>query len=81
MAETFTLNVVYKNKAKEYDAELRMNGYVHNIIIIVDEQEIIFEPDEERNYRAVITGNPGKQNPPDVELLQAIANEIELAFK
>ena len=47
----------------------------------MDEQEIIFEPDEERNYRAVLADKPGKQNPPDVYLLQAIAIEIELAFK
>jgi hypothetical protein len=81
MAETFTLNVVYKNKTREYDATLITNGYIHAIVIVVDEQEIVFEPDEERNYRAVLTGNPEKQNLPDVELLQAIVNEIELAFR
>jgi hypothetical protein len=81
MAENFTLSVFYKNKIRKYDAELRMNGYVHAIVIVVDDQEIIFEPDEERNYRAVLTGNPEEQNTPDVELLQAIVNEIEVAFK
>lgn len=81
MTEEFILNVDYRNKTREFKAELRMMGYTHKIMVLVDDQEIIFEPDEERNYRAVLPENADDQKPPDIELLKAIAAELEAAFK
>jgi hypothetical protein len=81
MTEDFTLNVEYHNKTRELKAELRMMGYTHKIMVLVDGQEFIFEPDEERNYRAVLPENVENQKLPDIELLKAIAAELEAAFK
>jgi len=81
MAETFTLQVLYKNKERSFDAELRVTGYTYRIVVTVDNREIVFERDEERNYRAILTEETEIRNLPDVELLKAIANELEIAFK
>jgi hypothetical protein len=81
MTETFNISVTYNNKTREYTGELRMTGYTHRIVIVVDSQEVVFEPDEERNYRAVIYENEVKQNPPEAGLVKAIAEELEAAFK
>jgi len=81
MTETFTLTVTYRNTTREFTAELRVTGYTHRIVIMVDKQEVVFEPDEERNYRAVIYESEEKQNPPDAGLIKAIAEELEEAFK
>lgn len=81
MAESFTLDVLYKNIPRQFDAELRVTGYTYRIMVSVNDQEIIFEPDEERNYRAVLPDNAKKQNVPDVELLKAIASGLEAALK
>lgn len=81
MTEPFVLTVRYKDQNKDFNAELRMLGYSYKIAIMVDEVEILFEPDEEKNYRAVVTDATGKEKLPDTALLQAIARELELAFK
>ena len=81
MTEKFVLTTRYKNQDRDFDAELRLFGYTHKIAIVIDEIEILFEPDEERNYRAVLPDGTGREKIPDIELLQAIAKELELAFK
>jgi hypothetical protein len=81
MTETFTLSVTYHNKTREFTAELRVTGYTHRIVVMVDKQEVVFEPDEERNYRAVIYESEERQNPPEAGLIKAIAGELEEAFK
>ena len=52
MPESFLLSVQYKNEKKQFESELRVFGYTHKIAVNVNGTEIIFEPDEERNYRA-----------------------------
>jgi hypothetical protein len=81
MTEKFILSVPYKNQDRHFDAELRLFGYTHKIAIVIDGVEILFEPDEERNYRAVVPDGIGREKTPDIELLEAIAKELELAFK
>jgi hypothetical protein len=81
MTEKFVLTARYKNLDRDFDAELRLYGYTHKIAIVIDEIEILFEPDEERNYRAVLPDAIGREKTPDTELLEAIAKELELAFK
>ena len=59
MLDLFKLPVEYKGKEMLFPAELLPMGFTHKIKVTVDGTEILFEPDEERNYRAVI---------PDTEL-------------
>ncbi len=43
--------------------------------------EVLFEPDEERNYRAVIDPEQVERSRIDVEVLKAIAEAIEVITK
>ena len=54
MEEEFELPLVYKGEQLLLNASLLVTGYTHKFSVDVNGQIIIFEPDEERNYRAVI---------------------------
>ena len=59
-----------------------MFGFTHKFKVDVNGQIIIFEPDEERNYRAVIDyTNIDKNKNIDVALLKEIAEVIEEIVK
>ena len=79
--ESFTFSVLYNNQEKEFDAVLQQYGYSYRITIPVDDTDIIFEPDEERNYRAVVPDNFANKKSIDSKLLQAIAMKLEEIFK
>jgi hypothetical protein len=79
MAEEFTLSLNYKNQELQLPAELRVYGHTHKIMVNINGAEVVFEPDEERNYRAIVPeANMSKM---DVELLTKVAGELEEAFK
>lgn len=80
MDEMFELPVMYKNEELHFPAELQQTGYSHRFRVEVYGQDVFFEPDEERNYRALI--DP-EQMTKDIstELLQAVANTIESLVK
>lgn len=80
MDEPFELPVCYKNEEMLFPAELQQTGYTHRFRVDVYGQDVFFEPDEERNYRAVV--DPEKiSSKITVELLQAIAETIESLVK
>ena len=81
MAESFTLNVYYKGGEKIFDAELRVMGYTHKIAVNINDVEVLFEPDEERNYRAVVSDIDINKNRIDIELIKLIAAELEANLK
>jgi hypothetical protein len=59
-------------------AKLIVTGYTHKFSVDVNGQIIVFEPDEERNYRAVIPYDDINQNKDfDKDLLKAIAKSIQ----
>ena len=78
MEENFELPVPYKGQENCFQATLVVTGYTYQIIVDVGGQNIIFEPDEERNYRAVIPYlDIANRKSVDVGLLQSIAAAIE----
>ena len=80
MDEAFELPVMYRNQEILFPAKLQQTGYSHRFCVEVHGQEVFFEPDEERNYRALI--DPEKMSKEiSVELLQAIAGTIESLVK
>ena len=82
MNETFDLPVTYKNQELLFPARLRHLGYTHVFIVDVEGSEILFEPDEEQHYRAMIDPERTEgNNRVDVELLQTIAATIESILK
>jgi hypothetical protein len=82
MDDTFDLPVVYKGNEESFKAQILMLGYTHKIQVWVGDKEIFFEPDEERNYRALFdSSKPETGKAIDIELLKAIAESIESVVK
>ncbi|MBN8787239.1 MAG: hypothetical protein J0I84_09120 [Terrimonas sp.] len=78
MNESFELPVQYRNKTILLPAELKIWGYSHRILVTLQEQVIIFELDEERNYRALISDG---EKLPALEMIKAITESLESIFK
>lgn len=81
MPEPFLLTVQYKNEEKQFESELRVFGYTHKIAVNVNGVEVIFERDEEGNYRAILPDPDLKHKNPDPHLIKAIAEELETNLK
>ena len=80
MDEGFELPVTYKGEELAFPAQLLQTGYTHQFKVDVYGQEVFFEPDEERAYRAII--DPEKLNKQiNIDLLKAITESIEFIMK
>lgn len=78
MQELFELPVQLADTTIVLPAELTAWGYSHSVSVTLKDQVIIFESDEERNYCTVL---PEGQKPPSLEMVRAIAVNLESAFK
>ena len=78
MPESFELAVQFGDKTVLLPAELQKWGYSHRIVVTLAKQAIVFEPDEEGSYRALIADG---EKPPDLEMIKAIAESIESVFR
>ena len=78
MTDSFTLSVYYKGKTLELPARLIHQGYIHHFRVMINNTAVLFEPDEEGSYRAII--KPGADNaipePVDRDLLQLVSERI-----
>lgn len=75
MNEPFLLTVTYQNKPYELPAAFQRYGYTYRIVVVIDDSNYIFEPDEEGNYR-VIREVPA-QVQIDAGLLRAVAEKLQ----
>jgi hypothetical protein len=83
MEEEFEIPVIYDNKQYHFKARLlQLGSYTHKIQVNVNGTEVLFEPDEERNYRAYIdpTNKEALEQANDY-LLKEIALAIESIVK
>lgn len=80
MNETFDIPVNYKGEALLFPAQLQHTGYTHRFLVEVYGEEVFFEPDEERSYRALVDPEQLTQTL-NVDLLKAIAEAIESILK
>ncbi|MFT3701261.1 MAG: hypothetical protein QM802_02775 [Agriterribacter sp.] len=80
MDEIFELPVHFNNKDILLPAKLQTWAYGHRILVEVNKQTFVFEPDEERNYRAG-RSTPGNNDDMDMALIEAIAESVENLFK
>ena len=80
MDDDFIIEVIVNKVVYGFEAQLVEVGYIHKVMVVINNINVIYEPDEERNYRAIITD---KDIPlirqSDIELIQAVGNAIELA--
>lgn len=73
--EAFELPVMVNGEERLLSAKLVQLGYTYKIYVEVEGEQIIFEPDEERNLRAVMEGDTGKNV--SVSLVRAIGEALE----
>ena len=82
MEDEFDLPVEYKGKKHIFKASLIVQGFTHRFQIEINGQTILFEPDEERNYRAMFEyGDAENRKNIDIELLKQIVAVIEEIVK
>jgi len=82
MDESFLITITYENVEHTFETRILWLGYLHKIEVKVFNTMVYFEPDEERNYRAVLA-DPLIVAPRDLKpgLLQAIATYLEEQVK
>lgn len=81
LEEHFDLHLIFKGEEMVFKARLFKYVYTHKIHVNVFDQEILLEPDEERNYRIVNSQPFESGRPPNIDLLKAIINAIESIVK
>jgi len=77
MTEPLVITVPYQGTEKQFEMQLEQTGYTYRIKVIVNEVIVFFEPDEEKQYRAIVpyeNVDAGKKL--DAGLLQAIAETL-----
>ncbi len=81
MPDSFELPVWYKGKELMLPAELQAWSTSHRIIVTIEDFSFTFEPDEERNYRAIVSmeERPKAENI-DQELLKVVAETLHDLF-
>lgn len=78
MNESFDIPVIYKGEEILFKGELLAYGYSYKIQVDVNGSIVLFEPDEEKKYRAVIPyGEIGNNKNVDAGLLKNIAAKLE----
>ena len=78
MDESFSVSINYKGSEYSFEARLVTAGYIHKFYVIINGLEIIYEPDEERNYRAISQiSHDLKDLDLDLELIKAVGIQIE----
>ena len=82
MEEKFELLISFNNTELNFPARLLNYGYSYKLEIDIEGTKILFEPDEERNWRALLTEEDVKTNKKiSIDLLKAIALSIEEIVK
>jgi hypothetical protein len=82
MTQDFDLPVSYRGKELLFPAALQASRFSHQFLVDVYGLEILFEPDEERNYRAMLDPELlDKNRKIDAELLQAITEATKAVLK
>lgn len=79
MEEPFVITVVHNGHTIDLDAQLVRMGYTYKFKVIVQGEEVFFEPDEEGSFRAVLPYNASEKAGKLIEagLLQTIADKIK----
>ena len=77
MNEPFDIPVLYQGEELYFPAKLLQLGYTHHFRVDVYGIDVLFEPDEDRVYRAIIEPSQLQSSKVEVELLKAISKAID----
>jgi hypothetical protein len=78
MDNSFDIEVQLQEKTYSFQGRLEAAGYTHRFHVLINGLEVMYEPDEERNYRAII--NPADQHKIreiDMELIKLVGEKIQ----
>ena len=76
---TATISIFYREVEYSFEARLVTLGYTHKFFVMINGMEVIYEPDEERNYRAILNeADQIKVKGMDRELIKAVGEKIQL---
>ena len=50
MTDDFILEVTHRHQQYQFTARLLLQGYTHKFLVLVDDTEVYFEPDEEGSW-------------------------------
>ena len=75
MEHYFNLPVSVNGENQSFKGRLVTFGYVYKYYIIADGQELVFEKDEEQQYR-VLSGEDTKGKPVSPAIIQAIITAL-----
>jgi hypothetical protein len=79
MDEPFSIVVICHGQEYSFEARLATMGYTHKFYVMINGMEVIYEPDEERSYRAIMNDiGQGVIKDSDIELIKAVGDKIEL---
>lgn len=79
MEDGFSIDVEYRGAKMSFDVALSSTGYTHKFQVIIDGIEVIYEPDEERNYRAVVSPDAAHNlKDKDKELIQLVGAQLDM---
>jgi hypothetical protein len=78
MDDIYSIDVIVDGEKLNIEARLIAVGYTHRFAVIINEIEVIYEPDEERKYRAVVSIDIAAQlKKNDRELIETVALRLE----
>jgi len=76
MDESFAIKVTYQDQEYNFEASLATVGYTHKFFMMINGVEVTYEPDEERNYRAILI-DQAKVTETDVKLIKAVGEKLQ----
>lgn len=76
MDEGFTIEVTYQGNEYSFEARLITIGYTHKFVVVINGIEVNYEPDEERNYRAIVNVSDNIK-PLDHKLIKIVGDKIQ----
>ena len=78
MGEPLTIHIVHKGKDLYLESELLRLGYTHKFQVMVQGVPVLFEPDEDGSYRAVLPDPFDEKTRRNIDpsLLQTIAETL-----
>lgn len=75
MEDGFLLPVPYQGETLELDAKFVRLGFIYQFHISVEGRTLIFERDEEQEYRVIDTAASGRETDP--RLLEAVVETLK----
>jgi len=78
MEDSFSIDIDYRGKELNFEARLVAFGYTHRFYVIINGIEVVYEPDDERNYRAILDeANQAIVKDKDIELIRAVGERLQ----